>query len=78
MYKSIEVRISLENSSLDPEFSDVGSEISKLCATIVDFTEFVAVRNDGSERCWPIVDSHGSTVGYIKTIDLKEEPTCSC
>ena len=77
MYKSIELVISLENDAFNANFSDVRSEMSGMCERIIDYTETAAMLGTNGERCWPIVDSNGIEVGYIKTVDLKEEPTCS-
>jgi len=78
MYKSIEVRISLENAGFDDNSSDIEAGFSFLSEQIDRHLYSAALGIDVIGECHKLIDSNGNTVGYVKLIETEEEPTCSC
>jgi len=78
VYKSIEVRISLENSAFSRQNPELDIEAREVGYSIAAFIETVAIIGDSDVWCKRIIDSNGNCIGSMKLVFSEEEPTCSC
>ena len=78
MYKSIIVRVNLENDAFSHEHGDIQAESMHIAHLLQQFIEDAAndTRSVGSRLV--ISDFNGNRSCCAEIVETEEEPTCSC
>ena len=78
MYKSIVVRVNLENDALSKEYGCIQAESMNISRNLQKFIEDAANGTCSVGCCLKIGDYNGNYSCWMEVVETEEEPTCSC